>query len=88
LSPEFRSSPRCVEFFQAFCTAIFCTTLNWAQSTDRDIDFTRTYSRRYYEYAVRWVYNAVGASRTHNPVRKMIFIAKGWLAQLLMQLSG
>jgi radical SAM superfamily enzyme YgiQ (UPF0313 family) len=66
----------------------FTTTLNWAQSTDRDIDFTRTYSRRYYEYAVRWVYNAVGASRTHNPVRKMIFIAKGWMAQVLMRWSG
>ncbi|HRI58576.1 MAG TPA: radical SAM protein [Saprospiraceae bacterium] len=30
----------------------------WAESTDRDIDFKRTYPRRYYYYAVRWVVNA------------------------------
>lgn len=31
----------------------------WAHSTDRDIDFRRTYPRRYYDYAVRWVNNEV-----------------------------
>jgi anaerobic magnesium-protoporphyrin IX monomethyl ester cyclase len=66
----------------------FTTSLNWAESTDREIDFTRTYSRKYYEYAVRWVYNAVGASRTHNPVRKLYLTGKGMFAQLLMQWRG
>jgi radical SAM superfamily enzyme YgiQ (UPF0313 family) len=33
-------------------------TLPWAETTDRDIDFKRTYPRRYYYYAVRWVVNA------------------------------
>ena len=33
--------------------------LDWMQSTDRDRDFERTYSRKYYEYAVRWVENEV-----------------------------
>jgi anaerobic magnesium-protoporphyrin IX monomethyl ester cyclase len=64
------------------------TSLNWAESTDRDIDFSRTYSRRYYEYAVRWVYNAVGASRTQNPVKKLYLNGKGLVAQVLMQLNG
>lgn len=32
---------------------------DWFSSTDRDIDFVRTYRRRYYDYAVRWVVNAV-----------------------------
>ncbi len=32
---------------------------DWAVSTDRDIDFKRTYPRRYYDYALRWVYNEV-----------------------------
>jgi anaerobic magnesium-protoporphyrin IX monomethyl ester cyclase len=64
------------------------TSLNWAESTDREIDFSRTYSRRYYEYAVRWVYNAVGASRTQNPVKKLYLNGKGLLAQVLMQLNG
>jgi anaerobic magnesium-protoporphyrin IX monomethyl ester cyclase len=31
----------------------------WNNSTDRDIDFKRTYSRRYYDYAVKWVVNEV-----------------------------
>ena len=33
--------------------------LNWEQSTDRDREFTRTYSRKYYDYAVRWMVNEV-----------------------------
>ena len=33
--------------------------LPWGSSTDRDLDFRRTYSRRYYDYAVRWTVNAV-----------------------------
>lgn len=32
---------------------------DWAISTDRDIDFKRTYSRRYYDFALRYVYNEV-----------------------------
>ena len=35
------------------------TTLDWATSTDRQIDFKREYSRRYYDYAVRRVINEV-----------------------------
>ena len=35
------------------------TTLDWATSTDRHIDFKREYSRRYYDYAVRRVINEV-----------------------------
>ncbi|MBK8556970.1 MAG: B12-binding domain-containing radical SAM protein [Lewinellaceae bacterium] len=33
--------------------------LPWQEHTDRDIDFPRTYSRKYYDYAVRWTVNAV-----------------------------
>ncbi|MBL7783723.1 MAG: B12-binding domain-containing radical SAM protein [Saprospiraceae bacterium] len=35
------------------------TQLPWAESTDRDLDFKRTYPRPYYDYAVRWTVNAV-----------------------------
>ena len=35
------------------------TTLDWAQSTDRQIDFTRTYTRSYYAHAVKYVQNEV-----------------------------
>ena len=32
---------------------------DWFESTDREIDFVRTYPRPYYDYAVRWVVNEV-----------------------------
>jgi radical SAM superfamily enzyme YgiQ (UPF0313 family) len=35
------------------------TTLDWGNRTDRDVDFQRTYARRYYDFAVRWTTNAV-----------------------------
>tara|TARA_R110002050_G_scaffold158191_2_gene286991 strand:+ start:18116 stop:19498 length:1383 start_codon:yes stop_codon:yes gene_type:complete len=37
------------------------TQLNWHESTDRNIDFKRTYSRKYYDYAVRYIVNEVGS---------------------------
>lgn len=38
---------------------IITTRLDWETSTDRDIDFERTYSRKYYDYAVRYIVNEV-----------------------------
>ena len=35
----------------------------WETRTDRDIDFERTYPRKYYDYAVRWVVNSVNAAQ-------------------------
>ncbi|MBL7776105.1 MAG: radical SAM protein [Saprospiraceae bacterium] len=32
---------------------------SWAETTDRDLDFPRSYPRPYYDYAVRWTVNAV-----------------------------
>ncbi len=34
-------------------------SMPWAESTDRDLDFKRTYPRRYYDFAVRWTVNSV-----------------------------
>ncbi len=39
----------------------FIEDLPWETSTDRDIDFKRTYSRTYYTYAVNYVVNEVNA---------------------------
>ncbi|MDO8366862.1 MAG: radical SAM protein, partial [Saprospiraceae bacterium] len=33
--------------------------LPWEKRTDRDLDFRRTYPRRYYDFAVRWTVNSV-----------------------------
>lgn len=29
--------------------------LDWSQTTDRDIDFKKPYSKKYYEYAMQWI---------------------------------
>ena len=38
---------------------VFVEQLDWESSTDRDIDFKRTYRRKYYDYALRRLYNEV-----------------------------
>ena len=43
--------------------ADFTKTLDWSTSTDRDIDFKRTYSRKYYDYAVRMIVNDVNSHK-------------------------
>ena len=46
----------------------FINKTDWASSTDRDIDFKRTYPRRYYDFAIRRIHNEVAyaKSRTRN----------------------
>ena len=34
-------------------------TMDWHSSTDREVEFKRTYVRPYYDYAVRWVMNGL-----------------------------
>jgi radical SAM superfamily enzyme YgiQ (UPF0313 family) len=41
----------------------FIEQLPWESSTDRDIDFKRTYSRRYYDYAVKMISNEVYSNK-------------------------
>ena len=41
----------------------FIDQQDWEISTDRDIDFKRTYSRRYYDFALRWVHNEVAFNK-------------------------
>ncbi|CAG5076334.1 B12-binding domain-containing radical SAM protein [Parvicella tangerina] len=45
--------------------------LDWFSSTDRDIDFTRTYSRRFYDHAIRYVVNSVKFNQTKSPKHKL-----------------
>jgi len=35
---------------------IFVEDLPWETTTDRDIDFSRTYTRKYYDHAINWIY--------------------------------
>ncbi len=45
--------------------------LDWFSSTDRDIDFKRTYSRKFYDHAIRYVVNSVKYDQTKSARHKM-----------------
>jgi len=50
---------------------------NWEHSTDREIDFKRKYSRKYYDYAVSKVVNEVEFYREfHKPERNNLKVLK------------
>ena len=63
----------------------------WETSTDRDIDFTRTYSRKFYDYAVRKIVNEVNYSKekqnTKNLKKMISYKLKSTLADAFMKLS-
>jgi radical SAM superfamily enzyme YgiQ (UPF0313 family) len=65
---------------------------NWETSTDRDIDFTRTYSRKFYDYAVRRIVNEVNYSKEvlkgpdKNPLTTFKLKTKSQLAHLAMKI--
>lgn len=44
----------------------FIANLPWENSTDRDIDFKRTYPRKYYNYAVSMIVNEVNSFKAKN----------------------
>jgi anaerobic magnesium-protoporphyrin IX monomethyl ester cyclase len=64
---------------------------NWETSTDRDIDFTRTYSRKFYDYAVRRVVNEVKyhqEKQNEKNFKKIVkYKLKSTLASVLMKMS-
>ncbi len=59
----------------------------WNKISDRENDFTRTHSKKFYQYAVRWVYNEVNYSKANSFTNKVKFKTKSILAQSLMLLS-
>ncbi len=59
--------------------------LDWTTTTDRDRDFERTYSRKYYDYAVRWVVNEVNATRVKETSSKLKMKTKSLVLRQLMQ---
>ena len=65
------------------------TKPQWSKSTDRDIDFKRTYSRKFYNYVVNHVVNEVNAAKEFqqgNTIIGMKLKGKSMVAQLLMSL--
>jgi anaerobic magnesium-protoporphyrin IX monomethyl ester cyclase len=68
----------------------FIEDLPWETSTDRDIDFKRTYSRKYYQYAVNMIVNEVNAfkaGKKGNYLGMSKLKAKASLARGMMTLQ-
>jgi len=71
----------------------FTKQLNWNTSTDRDIDFKRKYSRKYYDYAVRKIVNEVNyhkeisKTKDKNLTKAIKLKTKSILAGVLMKIS-
>ena len=59
---------------------------DWETSTDREIDFQRTYSRKFYDFALRHVTNEVNSSRTNSFKQKIIYKLKSTVHFLFMVL--
>ena len=67
----------------------FIDELDWFTTTDRDNDFKRSYSRKYYDYAVRWVVNGVHFHKKRLKgeflsIKSMQFFVKMNLARVAM----
>ncbi|MGC4041097.1 MAG: hypothetical protein QM710_10020 [Flavobacterium sp.] len=62
---------------------------DWEKSTDREIDFKRTYSRKYYNYAVSKVVNEVEFDREKSKasLKAIKLKTKSLLASGLMKIS-
>jgi anaerobic magnesium-protoporphyrin IX monomethyl ester cyclase len=57
----------------------------WRTTSDRDLDFKRTFSRAYYRRALSWVNNEVAWHRHRaTPVKALKYKAKSLAAQVLM----
>jgi radical SAM superfamily enzyme YgiQ (UPF0313 family) len=55
----------------------FINKPNWETSTDRDIDFKRTYPRTYYHFAVKWLVNMLNLRKIHiNSLSSLIYYSK------------
>lgn len=60
---------------------------NWETSTDREIDFKRTYSREYYRYAVSKVVNEVEFHKAKSSLKAIKFKTKSLLASGMMKIN-
>lgn len=61
------------------------TPWEFEKNTDRDLDFKRLHSRRYYEYGVKWVYTEVyNRTREKNKLKNIYLWVKGLYLQTRM----
>jgi hypothetical protein len=58
----------------------------WETSNDRDIDFKRSCSRRYYNYAIRYVVNQVKwkIATSDSTPKRLRYFAASWKGRIGM----
>ncbi|MCB9331537.1 MAG: B12-binding domain-containing radical SAM protein [Lewinellaceae bacterium] len=64
------------------------SALPWVDRTDRDLDFQRNYSRRYYDYAVRWTVNAVHWHKAKLAGRGFSFPGLKFFGKMMLARGG
>lgn len=60
---------------------IFVKDLPWENSTDRDIDFTRRYTRRYYDYAMQWIQCEMSLHKNNKNISGLITALRSFKAR-------
>ncbi|HEY1039331.1 MAG TPA: radical SAM protein [Bacteroidia bacterium] len=61
---------------------------DWEKDTDRAIDFKRTHSKKFYEYAVRWVHNEIESGKNNSLAQKLKHKTKAMIVRTMMQLES
>ena len=64
---------------------ILLNPLPWEQTNDRQNDFPRVYKHQYYNYAIRWIYNEVAASKSKKPINRLMHKGKALAARAGMK---
>jgi len=66
---------------------IFTEVLPWESSTDRDIDFKRTYKRAYYTHAIQWINYEMLYNKKKNELKSFLIKLKAIRARSMMWLN-
>ena len=64
---------------------LFVEDLPWHSSTDRDIDFKRTYNRRYYDHAISWIHYEMLYHRKKKSLNSILLKLKSFNARNKMR---
>ena len=64
---------------------LFVEDLPWESSTDRDIDFKRTYNRKYYDHAIRWIHYEMLYHRRKKSLKSVLLKLKSLNARNKMR---
>lgn len=76
------------ELYNEVSHDILTQNIDWETSTDRDLDFKRTYPKQYYQYAVKWVMNEVYLKTKKPHLFKIPFLkSKSITYQIQMEIT-